>query len=136
MEYSAADIIGKDLYAKRAVPIKRTAYDDAPSPYDVSAGSLVGTVYSYLEPTAGRSTLYWMFYDSAGVPYYVAHQKGLFDENRLRQQGVLTEKEKQELANQEGTPQWYKLGRNMLVTGLLIYGGLRYGPDIIKSLKK
>lgn len=97
--YSADDIIGKTLIAKKSVNIKRNATDISPVVYVASPSESIGVVYSYLLPNNQRSTLYWQFLDENDKPYYVAHQSGLFDIKSLSSQGALTIEEKKEAAD-------------------------------------
>jgi hypothetical protein len=94
--YSADQIVGKTLYGKTEVPIKRLPMDAAPVVYTGDAGKAVGVVYSWLDAKPGRSNLYWMFYDSMGKPYYAEHIEGRFSTSELAEQGTLTVKEQVE----------------------------------------
>lgn len=90
MGYSAADVVGLTMYAKKNIEIKASAFDNSQVLWTVNAGEIIGVVHSYLAPTSGRSTLYWMFEDAYGVPFYVAHKKGLIDIKNLEEQGLLS----------------------------------------------
>jgi hypothetical protein len=86
--YSADQIIGKNLIAKKSVELKRLPDTNAKTIYTVKPGQPVGNVYSYI---GGDTTaLFWMFYDSNGKTYYAEHQPGIFDIGVLKDQGVLT----------------------------------------------
>ncbi len=91
--YSAAQIIGKDLIAKKSVELKRLPDTNAKTIYTVKPGQPVGNVYSYIGGDGVQ--LFWMFYDSKGKAYYVEHQPGLFDIAVLKDQGALTVAEEQ-----------------------------------------
>jgi hypothetical protein len=86
-------IIGKTLYGREDVALKRIASDNAASVGSTPVGTPVGIVYSYLLPGPGRSSLYWMFLDDSGNAYYAEHQPGRFSFESLRAQGVLTTEE-------------------------------------------
>ena len=97
---NAGDIIGKTLVAAMRVPVYDEATDTAhPSGY-ISAGQPVGIVFSYLSPnpSAGRSTLWWMFEPLPGNSdigndqgyYFTPHNPDYFDFQALADAGVLT----------------------------------------------
>ena len=92
--YSADQIIGKTLVARRNVELKRLPTDTAPAVYTVKPGQTVGVVYSYLLPKVGRSTLYWQFVDANGNYFYAAHKEGIFDIDIIKEQGGKTAEEK------------------------------------------
>jgi hypothetical protein len=98
MLYSAADIIDKTLIAKENIAIKRLPLDSAPTVFTVQSGQPVGRVNSWLSAGAGRSTLYWMFLDSNGRPYYAAHTANSYSLSAIKQQGVVSVKEAAEAA--------------------------------------
>lgn len=101
--YNAAQIVGKTLFAKRQIGLKRSPFDSAPIIYNVSAGQPVGVVYSYLLPKEGRSNLYWVYKDSNGKEYYSEHLPGIYDINAITAQGgkdTLTIVKEQEAAAQ------------------------------------
>ena len=88
--YSADQIIGKTLIAKRPIKLVRIASDDAAIVYTVESGQTVGKVESYLLPSENRSSLYWQFIDQNNRPYYAAHAVGNFDVKSISDQGALT----------------------------------------------
>lgn len=92
--YSAADIVGKQLYAKRNVPVKALPFDDQPTLYTVGKGAIIGKVYSWVEPRAGRKNLWWIIDSVDGSQYYVEHLPGAFDVKALGWQGLLSDEEK------------------------------------------
>jgi hypothetical protein len=96
--YSADALIGKTLIAAKPVPIKRLPMDSAPVVFTVAVGQPVGIVSSYVNPTEGRSRLYWMFRDKDGRYYYSEHVQGLYSLSALTDQGVLTTKQETEAA--------------------------------------
>jgi len=94
--FSASQIVGKNLIAAKAVKIKRLPLDSdtaAPVVYTAAAGQPVGVVYSWVMPAPGRSSLWWVFNDSSGKPYYAEHKEGAFNIQNLVDQGTLTVKE-------------------------------------------
>ena len=89
--YSADQIIGKVLVAKKPVPVY-----DLP-PYNTQAvqiavvkpGQTVGTVYSWVGGTPGKF-LTWQFYGNNNKAYYAAQVPGYYDVQSLKDQGALT----------------------------------------------
>ncbi len=86
MAYTADDIVGLTLFAARQVKMKKLPQNHAPIVGVVEPGAAVGVVYSWLEPTATRTNLHWMFYDPNGTAYYVEHTPGAFDLKSIQQQ--------------------------------------------------
>lgn len=101
--YSANDIIGKTLYAAKDIEVKSGAFDNSEVIQVIQKGTMIGIVYSYLLPTSGRSSLYWMFQPTYGAPFYVEHKKGRFDLEALEDQGVMSLEEIAELNNPKST---------------------------------
>lgn len=92
--FSADQIVGKNLLARRPVQLKRLPSDDAKTTYTVPAGASVGVVYSW---TGGQtSPLWWMFYDANGKTYYAKHESGAFDIDAIKDQGALDVKQEAE----------------------------------------
>ena len=85
--FNASDIVGKTLFARTAVPLKRYAQASAPVVYTAKPGQAVGTVYSWV---MDGPTLYWQFIDEKGAPYYAEHRTGRFSVGALQQQGAQT----------------------------------------------
>jgi hypothetical protein len=92
-DYSADDIVGLVLYAKRS-GIKGLSVPSINSSviHTYNAGDLIGQVYSYIVHPDG---LYWMF-DYSGGSFYVKHEKDAFSTESFKDQGVLSTKEKVE----------------------------------------
>lgn len=109
--YTALDIVGLSLYAKESVPIKYQPWDDTEVKRMVQPGNLVGTVTSFVEPRAGRSELYWEFEDAWGILYYAPHRPGLYNLQKLRDQGLLTIQEQDIIDNY---PEWYQLAGDVI----------------------
>ena len=86
--FSAAQILDKTLKAKTQIVIYKLPNAIPANKIGVIAkGSIVGTVYSYIETTNG---LYWMFKDSYGKNYYAKHATGIFDVENIQSQGAFT----------------------------------------------
>ncbi len=124
MEYNAADIVGKTLFALTRVPIKRQPWDDSPIVTYAEPGQKIGIVYTYVGVKAGRSVLHWAFVDDNNVLYYTEHRQGYYNLQSLKNQGVLTKTEKaaqQALANQTMPERVVRT----LTGGLIAYGVIR-----------
>jgi len=119
MSYSATDVVGLTLYAKTNVDIKDEALDDAPVIRTVPAGGMIGVVWSWAEPRAGRTNMHWSFLDVNGQIFYAEHKKGRFNLDDLRDQGLLTEQEQ----NQEPLSNFDKAINGVLRLGALIAFG-------------
>jgi hypothetical protein len=130
MGYSAADVIGKKLYAASRVPIQKLPFDNELVLRTAEPGELVGVVYTYFEPKAGRSVLYWGFKDQYGNNYYAAHRPEYYSTQKLREQGVLTVEEKKALENQNPLAATVK---NLFVGGLITWGIVQLGKEYIKK---
>ena len=120
--YSVSDIVDKTLIAATLVPVKSMPLDTAPVIRKVAPKAPIGVVYSYLQPTTNRKNLYWAFYDSFNKPYYVEHIPSYFDLKALRDQGVLTSKEKEELKAKENESIKSFIERNITKIVLVIAG--------------
>lgn len=90
--YSADQIIGKNLVAKRSVALKRLPQASAATIYTVAPGNNVGTVYSYVGGREGQP-LWWQFLDAKGRYYYALHDSAAFSLDVIRDQGAMSEAE-------------------------------------------
>jgi hypothetical protein len=94
---SADQIIDKSLWAAKKIPYYNTPTDVA-IPYGyINAGDFIGIVYSWLEPRAGRSKLWWSITSNRipGSAYiYVPHDAANFSLEKLQEQGVKTAAQK------------------------------------------
>lgn len=113
--YSAADIIGRTLTAKKTINVYKFPVDDSELLGQIHPGQTVGVVYSYLDaaPGANRSSLFWMFAPDplGGNYFYTRHQEGDYDVSALKQQGVLTTQEKAKAAAEKAKYEnmaWYE----------------------------
>jgi len=96
--FNAADIIGKTLYAKTSVPLKRNPDDSASVVYTVRPGGTVGIVNSYILSKPGRNqNLYWQFSDGTNN-FYAEHLIGRFDTKSVEVQGATSLEDQQEAA--------------------------------------
>ena len=122
--YNAEQIIGKTLIAKRPVKLYRFADDSAPVIYTVEPGNNVGVVYSYLNPSDKRQTIYWAFYDSNNKPYFAPHKTGDYDIKTLSEQGALTVVQQAQQAAEQNlttTDKVFKLVQKYLLIGAGVY---------------
>lgn len=116
--YSADQIIGKTLIARRPVKLYRYPSATAATVYTVQPGQSVGKVYSWTG--GGAAPLYWMFYDQNGKTYYALHQEGAFDIEALQDQGALTVEEVREQENPTpASQQFIELGKKLLTFGAI-----------------
>jgi hypothetical protein len=90
--YSAAQIVGKQLTAKRPIELKRNPADDSKTVYTAPIGANIGVVYSWTGGTEGQP-LWWMFYDKNQKTYYAKHESGAFELDSLKDQGALNVQE-------------------------------------------
>jgi hypothetical protein len=99
--FSADQIIGKTLIAKKPVPLYRSASKIDPF-ITVPEGKTVGVVYSYVGGTG--SPLFWMFYAKVAnveKAYYAEHIDDAFDIKALKDQGVQTTREIEQAKQEE-----------------------------------
>jgi hypothetical protein len=133
--YSAADIIGKTLIAKKSIGIKREPTDLASIIFTVQPGQSVGIVDSYYNVIPGRSVLYWGFKDANGRNYYAPHLEGYFDLTALKDQGVITTQEKTQLELQKNETTKSFIERN--IKNIIIIAAAAYIlKEPIKNLLK
>jgi|GEM_PF-4516153 len=131
MNYSAADIIDKTLFARTRVPIKRQPWDNSPIVDYAEPGQKIGVVYTYLGIRSGRSVLYWGFIDDNNIMYYTEHRDGYYDLSNLRRQGVLTIDEKEREKERANLSMPERVVRTA-TKGLLMYGAIRLVARFIK----
>ncbi len=136
--YSAADIVGKTLYGQSPIQIKRLPADSATVVYTAGTGQALGVVYSYLLPGPDRKSLYWMFKDSGGKPYYSAHAPGAYSLSALKSQGVLTVKEKAQELEKANESTGDKIIGGVKTVALIIGAAIVLKallPDLLKGKK-
>lgn len=140
--YDVGQIVDKTLIAKSKLPVytgKPAAYGLKPVAY-IESGNPAGQVYSWVIDSDG--SVLWMFDAKySNIPsntygsYFIKHDKNAFDISALKQQGVLNLIE-QAAANEEDNTPWYeKLGKNvkgLAITALLIWGSV----EVIKTVSK
>jgi len=78
----ASLVVGKKLYAAKTIEGRTYASNKAPVVVTFQPGQLVGTVYSWVEPTAGN--VWWSFVTP--MDFYVPHKKGAFNWEKLKEQ--------------------------------------------------
>ena len=129
MSYKVSDLIDKSLVAKVNVPVTRIAQDGAESVFTVKPGQSVGVVYSWVEPTSGRSNLWFMFKDSNNRSYFAENIAGRFDVSVLQGQGVKTSEQKtkeQERANESLSDKIERNLKTIILIGAATYLGGKY----------
>lgn len=120
--YSAGEIIGKNLFAKKDVPLRRLPDLNSPVIYTVEPGQNVGVVYSYIR-SKENNPLFWQFKDNQGRFYYSPQAPGLYSEKVLRDQGAQTTKEIEEEKNQEEKDIFDKINGTVKTLGFFFIGG-------------
>lgn len=124
--FSADQIVNKALIAKKPVPVYDLPFYDKLSKQIavIKPGDTIGVVYSWVGGTPGKP-LNWQFKGNAGKMYYVAHVKGYFDVQALRDQGVQTTAEIQQEQKESEQSTGDKLTAYLKKSGnVLLYGGL------------
>lgn len=135
--FSAAEIVGKTLIAKKQINVYSLPDDD--KQYKIAVvkkGAYVGTVYSWIQKPGG---LWWQF-QSGNKFYYVKHFTGAFDVTKLKKQGALTVEEQTATEEFNKLNELQKLGYNVKqfvaekstaldkgIKKVLIYTGLGVG---------
>ena len=78
----ASLVVGKKLYAAKELKGRTYASNGAPVVVTFQPGQLVGTVFSWVEPTAGN--VWWSFVTP--MDFYLPHKKGNFNWEKLKEQ--------------------------------------------------
>lgn len=73
--YTAADIIGKTLYARRS--IEKYSYPGGPVIGTIRNGETVGEVDSWVTKP-GTNTVMWQIKQPGKAPFYVEHREGWY----------------------------------------------------------
>jgi len=133
--YSAGDIIGKTLIAASNVPVKKNPLDSSPVVRTIQKNAPIGVVYAYVNPSSQRKNLYWQFYDTNNQPYWVEHIASYFNYQALRDQGVLSTKEKEELKKRENESVKDFIERN-LTKIIMVIAGVAIVRIIIQNKSK
>ncbi len=130
--YSANDIIGKTLIAKKNIAIKRQPSRGAPTVFTVRPGSTVGVVYSWIQR---EGALWWMMYDDKGNTYYVYHEPGAYDIGALNAQGAVSLEQVQEQQAAADNPVNYYVSKLVkpIAWGVGLYFGIKLLIDLEKS---
>lgn len=130
--YSADQIVGKTLVAKKKVAIHRLPSKDSPVVYQVNPGITVGVVYSWVQ---GSNGIWWMYYDSNNKPYYTLHEPGMYDIKTLTAQGVESLEQIQEAEKKAEDPIGYYLTKLLkpAVFAVVGYFGIKAILDISES---
>jgi len=148
--FNAAEIIGKTLIAKKDTAI----WKQIPIPSQnqkgiiwknviVKKGDPIGRVFTYVGGS-GVDPLFWAFdtpnvnTGQVGKFFYVEHKQGQFDVNSLREQGVLTTKEIEDLKADENKSTGDKITDALKKGGkyLLIAAGAFFALKMYKEFKK
>lgn len=114
--YSAAEIIGKNLVAKKPVEIRRLPDINSPVVYTAQPGENIGVVFSYIS-AKNNNPLFWQFHDKYNRFYYVEHSPGKFSEKVVRDQGAITTKEQEEQKQEENKSTFEKISDTVKTFG-------------------
>jgi hypothetical protein len=92
--YNLEQLVGKNLYAQKNIPILARPTDKKPI-RTISAGNLIGTLYSWIIDKK-TNEIYFMFYNGK-VPFYVKHvpNSKMIDVKKLVTQGAKSDEELQ-----------------------------------------
>lgn len=130
--YSANDIVGKTLIAKKNIDIKRLPSRLAPTVYTVRPGNTVGVVYSWIQKDG---YVWWMMYDEKGQTYYVIHEPGAYDVGAINAQGAVSLETIQEQQAAAESPVNYYVSKLVkpIAWGAALYFGIKILIDLEKS---
>ena len=128
--FSASQIVGKTLIARRTVPVYRVGQWNKPFG-KVRPGAPVGVVYSWIGPTGYVNTngkLYWQFYNTDGTTYYAEQTNTSFDLSALKQQGAITalEQVEQEREQDKEPPTLLGTLTKLGITAIAVWGAVTY----------
>lgn len=136
--YSLAQLLDKTFFGVKDIECKRSANDSAPVWYIVKKGQPLGKLYSWLNPSASRDSIWLMFNDVYGKPFYVKMETGKFSLSKLIEQGAISVKEQIELEkqqqenNQKDGFDKAKDIANLGLIGVAIWAGV----TVLKTLKQ
>lgn len=143
--YSAADVVGKDLFAKVNINVRSNATTESTKLATIKAGERVGTVYSYVygkDKNGQRDGTVWWQLDGkfGGKTGYVKHQVGWYDVKALEAQGLQSEEEKQQEKDDADKPWYEKLAEEIkgdigkvLLIGAGVYVVVKLGTSAIEQ---
>lgn len=134
--YSLSQLVDKTFFGVKDIECKRIATDSAPIWYIVKKGQPLGKLYSWVNPNAQRDSIWLMFNDAYGKPFYVKMETGKFSLSKLIQQGAISVKEQIELEKQKEEEPKDGFDKtkeiiNIGLTGVAIWGAV----TIFKTLK-
>lgn len=130
--FSADQIVGKTLIARKNIPLKRQPHKSAATVYTVRPGITVGVVYSWVQ---GEGGIWWMYYDQNGATYYTFHEPGAYDIQSITAQGVESLEQVQENQQAQENPVGFYLTKLLkpVTYAVVGYFGLKAVLDIIES---
>jgi len=143
--YSAADVIGKDLFAKVNINVRSNSTTNSTKLQTIKSGARVGRVYSYVkgydEKGVADGSLWWMLEEKFnGVTGFVKHQQGWYDVKSLKEQGLQTQDEKDAEKAAEDMPWYEKLANELkkdvgkvLLIGAGVYIVVQLGTHAIDT---
>lgn len=130
--YTADQIVGKTLIAKKNVALKREPRKSAETVFVVKPGITIGVVYSWVNADGG---IWWMYYDQNGKTYYTYHEPGAYDIKSLTAQGVESLEEVQEDKEKTENPIGYYVTKLLkpVTYAVIGYFGLKAVLDLMES---
>lgn len=136
--YSLAQLVDKTFFGVKDIECKRSANDSAPVWYTVKKGQPLGKLYSWLNPSANRDSIWLMFNDVYGKPFYVKMETGKFSLSKLIEQGAISVKEQIELEKQkEADSKKDGFDKTKEIATIALWGvGLFVGGNILNSIIK
>lgn len=133
--FSADQIVGKTLIARKNIALKRLPSKSAQTVYTATPGTTVGVVYSWVQADGG---LWWMYYDSKGNTYYTYHEPGAYDIKSLNAQGVESLEQVQEDKDAAENPVGFYVSKFLkpVTYAVVGYFGLKVVLDILESYNR
>lgn len=130
--YTADQIVGKTLIARKPIAIKRETRKSAPTVYTVRPGITVGVVYSWVQGDGG---IWWMYLDQNQKTYYTYHEPGAYDIGALGAQGVESLESVQEQKEKEENPVGFYVQKFLKPVTIAVVGyfGLKAVLDLVES---
>lgn len=121
--YTAADIIGKTLYARRTVD--KYNYPGGPSIGTIKTGEVVGEVNSWVTKP-GTNTIFWEIKMPGRSPFYVEHREGWYSFTKgttKSQEEIIKDQVEQQEMDEKGKFIFYleKYGKAIGIT-LIAFG--------------
>lgn len=130
--YTADQIVGRTLIARKKIPIKRLPSKSAATVYTASPGTTVGVVYSWVNGDGG---IWWQYLDQNQKPFYTYHEPGAYDIGALGAQGVESLEQVQEQKEKDENPVGYYVTKLLKPVTFAVVGyfGIKAVLEIMES---